>query len=171
MVSVLIKKGYAYESNGSVYFDISKSEKCELTGLRARFAHEDASVKSATDGEEKRNFRDFALWKAVDPQHSVPQWSSPFGNGRPGKRFISYFILHCSSTVLAISSKPGWHIECSAICSSLLGDNTIDIHAGGIDLMFPHHCNEIAQSEAYSGMTLVFLFPLGCLQFHRKQIL
>jgi cysteinyl-tRNA synthetase len=154
MISVLIKKDCAYESNGSVYFDTSKFGKCEFTGLKERFDNEERNLNTSIESEEKRNNRDFALWKAVNPQHAVPQWSSPFGNGRPGKCLMSFF--HSSFILYSQCTRsPGWHIECSAICSSLLGDKTIDIHAGGIDLVFPHHCNEIAQSEAYSGLKIV----------------
>ncbi len=126
-IKSLIDKGYAYESEGDVYFDAMKFEGY---GRLAKQTIEDL-VSGARVGvnNKKRNPVDFALWKAVKP--GEPHWESPWGNGRPG-----------------------WHIECSAMTAKHLGE-TIDIHAGGQDLVFPHHQNEIAQSEAFSGKTYV----------------
>ena len=119
----LIEKGYAYESNGDVYFDTTKIENY---GKLSKKNIEDLISGSRVEiSEIKKNPMDFALWKNAKPNE--PSWESPWGKGRPG-----------------------WHIECSAMAKKYLGD-TIDIHAGGEDLQFPHHENEIAQSESLTG--------------------
>jgi cysteinyl-tRNA synthetase len=123
MISTLIRKGHAYEANGDVYFEVDTfTEYGKLSGQSLEDLHAGARVEI---DERKRAPLDFALWKAQKP--GEPAWDSPWGPGRPG-----------------------WHIECSAMARSYLGE-TIDIHGGGSDLMFPHHENEIAQSEAASG--------------------
>jgi cysteinyl-tRNA synthetase len=121
------KAGYAYQAiDGSVYFDMEKVDTFgRLSGMKADDLVAGARVEV---GEAKRNPMDFALWKAAKPGEI--SWPSPWGHGRPG-----------------------WHIECSAMVSQLLGD-TIDIHGGGNDLIFPHHENEILQSEAVTGKPL-----------------
>lgn len=123
MVKTLIEKGYAYEVNGSVYFETSKFK--EYYKLSKRDPDKMEAGKRIEINEEKRNPMDFILWKPA--KEGEPSWESPWGNGRPG-----------------------WHIECSTMARKYLGD-TIDIHAGGEDLVFPHHENEIAQSEAVTG--------------------
>jgi len=122
-INVLIKKGYAYEVNGDVYFS---TKKFEGYGKLSHFNIDElmSGVRVEVD-ERKKDPVDFALWKAQKP--GEPAWNSPWGLGRPG-----------------------WHIECSAMAHKYLGD-TIDIHCGGQDLIFPHHENEIAQSEAANG--------------------
>jgi cysteinyl-tRNA synthetase len=135
LINKILKNGLAYEKHGSVYFDISKVKNYgKLSGLNRR-----AMLKVADDFEEdtknsdKKNPLDITLWRAKkknDPFH-IPSFESPFGLGRPG-----------------------WHIECSAMSISTLGDQ-IDIHGGGIDLIYPHHEAEIAQSE---GATLKIPF-------------
>lgn len=122
-VNQLIEKGFAYQLGGDVYFDTSKYKKYgRLSGQDI----EELEMGSRIDvNNKKKHPADFALWKAKKP--SEPGWASPWGEGRPG-----------------------WHIECSVMSARYLGD-TIDIHAGGQDLIFPHHENEIAQSEARSG--------------------
>jgi len=124
-VQVLVEKGFAYkEKDGSVYFDISKFPNYgKLSGVEKRELKSGTRVLS--DEYTKDDVQDFALWKAVKPQEFG--YDSPWGKGRPG-----------------------WHIECSVMSQSILG-NKIDIHTGGIDLVFPHHENEIAQSEAKTG--------------------
>ena len=118
----IIANGHAYESNGDVYFDIKSWPKY---GSLCKQNLDDLEAGARVEpGEKKRDPLDFALWKAEKP--GEPSWESPWGRGRPG-----------------------WHIECSAMSSKYLGDN-IDIHSGGVDLMFPHHENEAAQSEAAS---------------------
>ena len=118
-ISDLIKKGIAYQAGGDVYFDISKAKNYgKLSNQSPDKMEVGARVAS---GENKRNPLDFALWKAA--KEGEPSWDSPWGKGRPG-----------------------WHIECSVMSSDILGDE-FDIHGGGIDLIFPHHENEIAQSE------------------------
>ena len=119
----LIDKGFAYESNGDVYFDISKVE--DYGKLSKKNIEDLVSGSRVEVSEIKNNPMDFVLWKSAKPEE--PSWKSPGGNGRPG-----------------------WHIECSAMARKYLGD-TIDIHAGGEDLQFPHHENEIAQSESLTG--------------------
>ena len=119
----IIANGHAYEANGDVYFDIRSWPRY---GTLCKQNLEDMEAGARVEpGEGKRDPLDFALWKAEKP--GEPSWESPWGKGRPG-----------------------WHIECSAMSSTYLGDN-IDIHSGGEDLMFPHHENEAAQSEAASG--------------------
>jgi cysteinyl-tRNA synthetase len=125
MIQGLIDKGYAYPAGGDVYFDIGKDEDY------GKLCHRDPEQLEAGArievSEKKRNPGDFALWKSAKP--GEPQWESPWGPGRPG-----------------------WHIECSAMSMNLLGA-TLDIHGGGLDLQFPHHENELAQSESFSNQT------------------
>ncbi|EKY25611.1 cysteine--tRNA ligase [Clostridium celatum] len=122
-VKGLIEKGYAYEVNGDVYFRTKKFEGYgQLIGQNLEDLQAGARINV---DERKEDPMDFAIWKAQKP--GEPAWQSPWGPGRPG-----------------------WHIECSCMAKKLLGD-TIDIHAGGMDLSFPHHENEIAQSEALTG--------------------
>lgn len=124
-IEVLVEKGYAYESQGDVYY---RTRKFDGYGKLSHQSVDDLKVGARIEaGEKKEDALDFALWKAVKPGEIF--WESPWGQGRPG-----------------------WHIECSVMARELLGD-TIDIHAGGQDLTFPHHENEIAQSEAYTGKT------------------
>ena len=125
-VEDLIEKGYAYEVDGDVYY---RTRKFEGYGKLSGKNIEDliAGARIAV-GEKKEDPLDFALWKARKNEDEIA-WESPWGMGRPG-----------------------WHIECSAMAKKYLGE-TIDIHAGGADLQFPHHENEIAQSEAHNGCT------------------
>jgi len=129
LVKKLIAKGFAYEGEDkSIYFDISKFKNYgRLSGLDKRQLKLGARVSA--DEYNKENARDFVLWKARKP--GEPSWPSPWGPGRPG-----------------------WHIECSVMSMKYLGE-TIDIHTGGVDLIFPHHENEIAQSEAATGKKFV----------------
>ena len=128
-VSELIEKGYAYEVDGDVYFNTKKfNEYGKLSGQSLEDLQMGASNRTSTVADERKNDpMDFAIWKAKKP--GEPAWDCPWGKGRPG-----------------------WHIECSCMAKKLLGD-TIDIHAGGMDLAFPHHENEVAQSEALTGKT------------------
>lgn len=123
IISGLIDKGYAYPSEGDVYFDVSKDE--DYGKLCNRDPEQLEAGTRIEVSERKRNPGDFALWKGAKP--GEPQWESPWGPGRPG-----------------------WHIECSAMSQKILG-TTIDIHGGGLDLQFPHHENELAQSESFTG--------------------
>ncbi|KRN28276.1 cysteine--tRNA ligase [Liquorilactobacillus mali] len=126
-IQVLIAKGYAYESQGDVYYRARKfANYGQLSGQSIDELEQGASQRLNDDEiQKKEDPLDFALWKAAKKDEIF--WKSPWGNGRPG-----------------------WHIECSVMATKLLGD-TIDIHAGGQDLEFPHHENEIAQSEAKTG--------------------
>jgi len=127
IIAKLLENGHAYESEGSIYYRISafpdygKLSKINFSGNIAG-----ASERVDTDKYEKEDARDFALWKLVGPDEH-PGWDAPFGRGRPG-----------------------WHIECSAMSMKYLGE-TFDLHGGGMDLQFPHHENEIAQSEGSTG--------------------
>lgn len=124
-VKALIEKGYAYEVDGDVYFRTKRFESYgKLIGQNLDDLQSGARINV---DERKEDPMDFAIWKSQKP--GEPAWESPWGPGRPG-----------------------WHIECSCMVKKLLGD-TIDIHAGGMDLAFPHHENEIAQSEALTGKT------------------
>ncbi|MBD8138479.1 cysteine--tRNA ligase [Bacillus sp. CFBP 13597] len=124
-ISALIEKGFAYESEGDVYY---RTRKFEGYGKLSHQSIDELRVGARIEiGEKKQDALDFALWKAAKDEEI--SWESPWGKGRPG-----------------------WHIECSAMVKKYLGD-TIDIHAGGQDLAFPHHENEIAQSEALTGKT------------------
>jgi cysteinyl-tRNA synthetase len=123
MIAVLMKKGNAYRAaDGSVYFKVAS-----FPGYGALSRVKERELKTgsalAADADEKEDLSDFALWKAWKEEDGANAWDSPWGRGRPG-----------------------WHIECSAMNKSLLGE-TIDLHTGGIDLLFPHHENEIAQSQ------------------------
>lgn len=127
-VTDLIEKGYAYESQGDVYFRVEKSHNyAKLANKTLEDLELGASGRTDEETARKENPIDFALWKAAKPGEI--SWDSPWGPGRPG-----------------------WHIECSVMSTEILGD-TIDIHGGGADLEFPHHTNEIAQSEAKTGKT------------------
>ncbi len=127
IISALLANGHAYESDGSIYYRIAafpeygKLSKINFSGNIAG-----GSERIDTDKYDKEDARDFALWKLVGPDDE-PGWDAPFGRGRPG-----------------------WHIECSAMSMKYLG-KTFDLHAGGQDLQFPHHENEIAQSEGATG--------------------
>ncbi len=123
IISELVKKGYAYEANGDVYF---RAKKFDEYGKLSHQPLEDLEAGARIEvGVHKESPMDFALWKAAKP--GEPYWESPWGKGRPG-----------------------WHIECSAMAKRYLGA-TIDLHCGGLDLVFPHHENEIAQSECAWG--------------------
>jgi len=128
VIQALVERGYAYASEGSIYFRVAafknygQLSKLDLSGIRD-------GARVDTDKYDKNNARDFALWKA--PKEGEPFWETPLGPGRPG-----------------------WHIECSVMSMKYLGE-TFDIHSGGVDLIFPHHENEIAQSEAATGKPFV----------------
>jgi cysteinyl-tRNA synthetase len=128
MIARLIEKGYAYPAAGDVYFDVSKDD--DYGKLCNRDPEQLEAGARIEVSERKRNPGDFALWKGAKPgEPKEVIWESPWGPGRPG-----------------------WHIECSVMSQALLGE-TIDIHGGGLDLQFPHHENELAQSESASGKT------------------
>ncbi|GIW97231.1 MAG: cysteine--tRNA ligase [Pirellulaceae bacterium] len=125
-ISELVDKGYAYVSDGDVFFDVTKDAQYGVLSNRSADSQVGEGGEAAT---KKRSPMDFALWKAAKP--GEPSWSSPWGPGRPG-----------------------WHIECSAMARRYLG-KTFDIHGGGLDLVFPHHENELAQSRCCHGTAMV----------------
>lgn len=133
MIETLMSKGLAYENNGSIYFRVARKKgygnlaNIKFEGMQDG-AGEGGGISDLDEYEgEKESAKDFALWKAYKPEDGAVFWETSLGKGRPG-----------------------WHIECSAMARRYLGD-TIDIHAGGIDLLFPHHENEVAQSEGATG--------------------
>jgi cysteinyl-tRNA synthetase len=132
----LVAKGFAYSSDGDVYFDVAKdSDYGKLTNRTV----EQMQGEGGSTAERKRSPADFALWKAAKPDE--PSWDSPWGPGRPG-----------------------WHIECSAMSKAILGAH-FDIHGGGLDLVFPHHENELAQSESLHGCPMAtFWMHNGLMQ-------
>ena len=132
LVENLLKKGYAYENKGSVYFDVEKYNKHHRYGILSNRNIEDMRNTTRTlDGQdEKRNAVDFALWKKAQPEH-IMRWQSPWSDGFPG-----------------------WHCECTAMGKKYLGEH-FDIHGGGMDLIFPHHECEIAQAVASQGREMV----------------
>jgi len=124
IISRLVEKGFAYPADGDVYFRVTA--KKDYGKLSHRSVDSMMAGARVEPGEQKEHPADFALWKGAKP--GEPSWESPWGPGRPG-----------------------WHIECTAMSTRYLGE-TLDIHGGGIDLIFPHHENEIAQTEAYTGI-------------------
>ncbi|MEM7814735.1 MAG: cysteine--tRNA ligase, partial [Candidatus Aenigmatarchaeota archaeon] len=135
LVKALLDKGFAYTTDDGIYFSIAKFKGYgRLAGLdraKAKELKPGQYSRIAADQYEKEEMRDFALWKFWKPDDGDVLWETPIGKGRPG-----------------------WHIECSAMSMKYLGPS-FDIHTGGVDLIFPHHQNEIAQSEAATGKTFV----------------
>ncbi len=132
IIKEILKKGFAYETNGSVYFDVAKFNKEHEYGKLSGRKLEDmiANTRDLAAQDDKNSPQDFALWKKAETQH-IMRWPSPWGDGFPG-----------------------WHLECTAMSTKYLGE-TFDIHGGGMDLKFPHHECEIAQSEACNGISPV----------------
>ena len=132
IIKDIIEKGYAYEINNSVYFDVVKFNETNDYGKLSGRKLEDmiANTRELAAQDEKKSPQDFALWKRAEPQH-IMRWPSPWGDGFPG-----------------------WHLECTAMSTKYLGE-TFDIHGGGMDLKFPHHECEIAQAEASNGKSPV----------------
>ncbi len=128
MIKKIVELGYAYEVNGSVYFDVEKYNQSHQYGILSGRKLEDliSNTRELSGQLEKKNAADFALWKKAEPAH-IMRWPSPWGDGFPG-----------------------WHMECSAMGCKYLGDE-FDIHGGGMDLLFPHHESEIAQSTIANG--------------------
>jgi cysteinyl-tRNA synthetase len=146
MIEVLMAKGNAYRApDGSVYFKVSSFPGYgALSRLKERELQPGAVLKAhATDADEKEDGSDFALWKAWKDDDGPNKWAGPQG---------------------AADGRPGWHIECSAMSKAILGE-TIDLHTGGVDLLFPHHENEIAQSECCNGR------PLSRHWYHSEHLL
>lgn len=132
IIKEILDKGFAYEVNGSVYFDVIKFNKTNHYGKLSGRNIEDLihNTRETAGQSEKKNPQDFALWKKAEPQH-IMRWPSPWSDGFPG-----------------------WHLECTAMSTKYLGEQ-FDIHGGGMDLKFPHHECEIAQNEAATGKTPV----------------
>jgi cysteinyl-tRNA synthetase len=143
IIRKLVDNGYAYDVDGNVYFETRKFK--QYGKLSHQNLDELESGARVEPGENKKDSLDFALWKAKKPNE--PSWDSPWGEGRPG-----------------------WHIECSVMAMKYLGE-TIDIHGGGPDLIFPHHENEIAQSEAASGKAFArFFMHVGYLNISNQKM-
>ncbi len=132
IIKDILEKGYAYEVNGSVYFDVVRFNESNEYGKLSGRKLEDmiANTRELTAQDDKKSPQDFALWKKAEPEH-IMRWPSPWGDGFPG-----------------------WHLECTAMSTKYLGE-TFDIHGGGMDLKFPHHECEIAQAEASNGKSPV----------------
>ena len=132
IIKGILEKGFAYEVNGSVYFDVAKFNNTYEYGKLSGRKLEDmiANTRELAAQDDKNSPQDFALWKKAEPQH-IMRWPSPWGDGFPG-----------------------WHLECTAMSTKYLGE-TFDIHGGGMDLKFPHHECEIAQAEASNGKSPV----------------
>ncbi|SDS60014.1 cysteine--tRNA ligase [Gramella sp. MAR_2010_147] len=132
IIKTILDNGFAYEANGSVYFDVIKFNKEHSYGRLSGRAIEDmiANTRELSAQSDKRNPQDFALWKKAEPQH-IMRWPSPWSDGFPG-----------------------WHLECTVMSTKYLGEE-FDIHGGGMDLKFPHHECEIAQGEAATGKSPV----------------
>ena len=132
IIEQILEAGYAYENNGSVYFDVLKFNEDKTYGKLSGRKIEDmiANTRELSAQSEKKNPQDFALWKNAEPEH-IMRWSSPWGIGFPG-----------------------WHLECTAMSTKYLGE-TFDVHGGGMDLKFPHHECEIAQAEASNNVSPV----------------
>ena len=132
MISKIIENGFAYEVNGSVYFDVHKFNETNEYGKLSKRKLEDLihNTRELDGQSDKKNPQDFALWKKAEPQH-IMRWPSPWSDGFPG-----------------------WHLECTAMSTKYLGEQ-FDIHGGGMDLKFPHHECEIAQNEAAIGKSPV----------------
>lgn len=143
VIEGLVEKGHAYVSDGDVYFDVSSFPG--YGRLSGRSLDEQQTTECLVDAERKRSPFDFALWKAAKPDE--PFWESKWGRGRPG-----------------------WHIECSTMSNEYLGED-FDVHGGGQDLIFPHHENEIAQAEAYTGSRFVrYWLHSGMLNLDREKM-
>lgn len=138
LVEALEQKGFTYRSEGSTYFRLSAFKEYGKLS-KVNLAGNLPGARVDTDEYGKEDARDFVLWKAAKP--GEPAWEAPFGKGRPG-----------------------WHLECSAMAMKYLGE-TFDIHSGGVDLIFPHHENEIAQSEAATGK------PFACFWLHAEHLI
>ena len=144
LIATLLKKKIAYRAADGVYFDISKFRGYgKLSKVKQRKLK--AGARVSADEYAKSEARDFALWKTA--KSGEPSWKASFNSGGP-------------ASAKAMAGRPGWHIECSAMSMKYLGP-TFDIHAGGIDLLFPHHEDEIAQSEAATGKPFVRYFVEG----------
>ncbi|WP_417866042.1 cysteine--tRNA ligase [Xanthomarina gelatinilytica] len=132
LIKTIIDNGFAYEVNGSVYFDVLKYNETNNYGILSKRKVEDLihNTRELDGQSDKKNPQDFALWKKAEPQH-IMRWPSPWSNGFPG-----------------------WHLECTAMSTKYLGEH-FDIHGGGMDLKFPHHECEIAQNQAAKGQTPV----------------
>ncbi len=145
LIQRLIGKDAAYVSGADVYFDVTKDADY---GKLSNRKQDDQTAQRDVAGEEKRNPGDFALWKGCKPNEPAEvRYASPWGEGRPG-----------------------WHIECSAMSIRYLGE-TFDIHGGGLDLIFPHHENEIAQAETATGKTFAkYWFHNGLTRFNTKKV-
>jgi len=159
LIEILLEKEFAYKTeDGSIYFNIHKDKEYgKLSHFNLSDLKQNADSRLKKDEYEKENAQDFALWKAWVPEDGEVFWDVSFGKGMPRGEQSEFYGGMPRGSKAILRGRPGWHIECSAMSMKNLGE-TFDIHTGGVDNIFPHHENEIAQSECATGKTFAKYF-------------